>query len=378
MTPEWALSRAPLSSRVRARTAPWRSRVGAKPLAPRTGGRIAGVVESIRDWAAETPGATYESIRPAEICLRLPARTVGPPRDDLFEGLRRNDSPEAFRATVPHGRVVDFFARMVLTDDRRLLAESVYEHVRARPPCHRRLHAPQHLDGRYIALLNQWAENHFHWLSDTLPRASLLCLEEDANTPIIVPAGLTAAQLDSLALIGIPRERLVPFDRNHLTVDELVLPSFVGRPGYPPSWAVSWLRDRLAPKRSPRRRRLWVSRAAAARRGVANEHALLKILDRYGFEPMQPEMHSFGEQLQMFAEADVIAGPHGGAFSNMVVARDATVIELFNERRTGNGCYYALSDALGLDYWYLRCETTRGDHLRVEPALLEATLEAAL
>lgn len=72
------------------------------------------------------------------------------------------------------------------------------------------------------------------------------------------------------------------------------------------------------------------------------------------------------------------AKPHGSALANMVAARDATVIELFNERRRGNGCFYAMSAALDFDYWYLRCEARRGEHLWVDPALLEATLEAAL
>ena len=335
------------------------------------------MVESVREWAAETPGAAYQPMRPAESRRRPPPSTVGPARGDLFDGLRDAHSPEAFRATVPGARLVDFYARLVFTEDRRLLAESAFEHVRARPPS-RRLQAAARLEGRYMALLNQWSESHYHWLFDTLTRASLLPLDDDAETPILVPAGLSTAQIESLARLGISRERLVAFDRNHLQVDELVLPSFAGRPGFPSSWAACWLRDRLAPDPQPKRRRLWVSRAAAPRRGVANELALAKVLDRYGFEPMQPEEHSFGEQLQLFAEADAIAGPHGSALANMVAARDATVIELFNERRWGNGCFYAMSDALGLRYWYLRCEARRGEHLWVDPALLEATLDAAL
>ncbi|HKP21716.1 MAG TPA: glycosyltransferase family 61 protein [Thermoleophilaceae bacterium] len=315
---------------------------------------------------------------PAHSHRRSAPKTVGPPRDDLFEELRVYDSPEAFVATIPGGRLVDTSARLVLTDDRRFLAESAYEHVRAKPPARKRLHRGQRRVGRHIALLNQWSENHYHWLCDTLPRASLLRLDEEADTPIIVPAGLTRSQLDSLAMIGIPRERLVAFDVSHLQLDELVLPSFVGRPGYPPNWAASWLRERLAPERPSGHRRLWVSRAGAPRRGVANEAALLPVLDGLGFELIQPEQHSFAEQLEIFAAADVIAAPHGSALANMVACRRATVIELFNERHRGNGCFYALADALGLDYWYLRCGATRGGQLRVDPELLEATIKTAL
>lgn len=229
-----------------------------------------------------------------------------------------------------------------------------------------------------MALLNQWWENHFHWLLDTLPRASLLPLDEDPVTPIIVPAGLTSAQLESLAMIGIPRERLVAFDHAHLQVDELIFPSFVGRPGYPPQWAASWLRERLSPKAPSEHRRLWVSRAAATRGRVTNEADVVKMLNSFGFEPVQPEKHSLAEQLRMFSAADVIVAPHGSGLANIIAARDATVIELQSERWWGKGCYYTLSDALDLDYWYLLCDTTKWGHLVVDPALLQATIEAAL
>lgn len=365
-------------SRLRARTGPLLRRLGPKPLSPRIGGQVAGVVESVHEWAAETPGARYEPIRPAESYVRRLPKTLTPEGQARLERLRQHQSPEAFRAVVPGARLVDPHAPLVLTSDRRLLAESAFEHVRANPPSRRHLHRARHLEGRYMALLNQWWENYFHWFLDTLPRAGLLPLDEEPQTPVIVPAGLASAQLESLALIGIERERLVPFDHAHLQVDELIFPSFAGRPGYPPRWAVSSLRERLSPKTGPAHRRLWVSRAAANRGRVANEGAVLQMLDSYGFEPVQPENHPLTEQLRMFGAADLIVAPHGSGLANIVAAHDATVIELQSERWWGKGCYYTLSDALDLDYWYVFCSTTRWGHLVVDLTLLQATIEAAL
>ncbi len=104
----------------------------------------------------------------------------------------------------------------------------------------------------------------------------------------------------------------------------------------------------------------------------------MNMLNSYGFEPIQPEKHPLAEQLRMFGAADVIVAPHGSGLANLTAARDATVIELQSERWWGNGCYYALSDALDLDYWYVFCDTTRWGHLSVDLALLQATIEAAL
>lgn len=349
-----------------------------RPHAPRLGPRVTGTVESVREWAAETPGATYEQIMPAEDYVRRPARTMMPAPLPRMEALRSHRSPAAFRALVPGARLVDLHGALVLTSDARVLVESAVQLDRSVARSGPRLHRPERRSGRYMALLNQWSENHFHWLADTLPRASLLPLDEDRDTPVIIPAALTGAQRESLALIGLEPERLVPFDHPHIQVDELVLPSFAGQPTLPPPWAALWLRDRLAPPEAPADRRFWVSRAALTRGRVVNEDAVMDLLAGYGFEPLQPENLSFAEQLHMFGTAEVIMGAHGSAFTNIVAARHATVIELQSERWWGRGVHYAMSDALGLDYWYLFCDSTRLRDLVVDLALLEATVEAAL
>lgn len=377
MTPQWALNRAPVRSRIHARARGVRRRLAPKSVSLGAGGQVAGVVESLREWAADTPGAAYESIRPAERSERRPPKALTSEGQARFERMRQYQSPESFRATVPGARLVGSDTPLVLTPDFHLLAESAYEHFRSSPP-RLRLQRPRRLQGRHMALLNQFWENHFHWLVDTLPRASLLPLGEEPETRIIVPAGITGTQIEALAMIGIPRERLVPFDHPHLQVDELIFPSFVGQPGYLPRWAASSLREQLSPQGPRAGRRLWVSRASATRRRLSNEGAVIELLDSYGFEPFQPEEHSLAEQLRTFGSADVIVAPHGAGLANMVAARDATVIELQSERWWGEGCYYALAEALDLDYWFVFCDQTRLGHLVVDPALLRATLDAAL
>lgn len=372
-----ALSQSSLRTRVGAHAATILKRVP-RPHAPRLGGAVTGSVESVREWAAETPGATYDELRPAESQTRRPAMTVMPAPLPRMEALRVRRIPAAFRAVVPGARLADLQGAVVLTSDARLLVESAMLPDRSLTRPGRRLHRAEHRSGRYMALLNRWSENHGHWLGDTLPRAALLPLEEDRDTPVIVPPTLTSGQRESLAMIGLEPERLVPFDHPHMQVDELVLPSFAGQPGFAASWAMRWLRDRLAPPEVLDRRRFWVSRAAMTRGRVANEDAVLDLLADYGFESLQPEYHSFAEQMRLFGAAEVIMGPHGSGLMNIVAARDATVIDLQSERWWGNGFLYSLSDALDLDYWYLLCDTTRWRTLVVDLELLQATVEAAL
>jgi capsular polysaccharide biosynthesis protein len=309
---------------------------------------------------------------------RRPPRTIGAHQPPVFERLRHHEHPPSYRARLAAARVAGV-EPLVLTQGCEAVLASTFdrEQLDANPVMHRRLPRPRRRAGVHVLLTNQWARNHFHWLLDTLPRAALVPLDDLREEPVIVPAGLSGDQVDSLERLGIDRSRLVPFDGGHLQVSELVFPSLVGGTGNPPRWALQWLRERLVPR--PRRtgRRLYVSRADAAWRRVANEAELVAALERHGFEPVLPGTMPLREQLQAFAEADVVLGPHGAGLVNLLAAAPgARVIELFDERYV-NGCYYALADALDLSYWYLVVPSSGRTDLQADVAAVERTLAAA-
>jgi capsular polysaccharide biosynthesis protein len=139
---------------------------------------------------------------------------------------------------------------------------------------------------------------------------------------------------------------------------------------------VEWLREMLAPA-SEASRRLYVSRADAPSRRVENEGEVRTMLEQHGFEVVEGSGMPFAEQMRVFSEADVILGAHGAGLVNSFAARDATIIEIM-EPGYLNGCYYALADAAGHDYWFLMAESSGASDLHVDVRRLEATLEAAL
>jgi hypothetical protein len=61
---------------------------------------------------------------------------------------------------------------------------------------------------------------------------------------------------------------------------------------------------------------------------------------------------------------------------NLLASTRATLVEIFDPRYV-NGCYYALTDALGLPYWYVLGEDAAGDDFRVRPSAVVETLRAA-
>jgi capsular polysaccharide biosynthesis protein len=208
---------------------------------------------------------------------------------------------------------------------------------------------------------------------DTLPRLSLL---RDEPARLLVPSPLGPSQRRSLELAGVATDRVVPFHGGHLQVDDMIFPSLPGRTGNPPSWALDWLRERLSPP--PRRsgRRLYVSRGDVPRRRLVNEDALVEALRPLGFEVVFPGQLPLEEQLRTFAEAELVVAPHGGALVNLLASQEATLVEILDPRYV-NGCYYSLTDALGLPYWYVLGVPAAGDDFRVSTHAVVKTLRAA-
>jgi capsular polysaccharide biosynthesis protein len=236
---------------------------------------------------------------------------------------------------------------------------------------------PVRARGAHACLVNQWCWAYFHWVLDTLPRASLLPLADMPELRVVVPDRLSSFHTESLDMIGVPQERRVRYDRTQVIVDELWFPS-LGRTGNPPRWMVEWLRSQFAPEPpTPPSRRLYVTRADAPSRRVENEAEVRAVLERHGFEVFRGDGMSFAEQMRVFSEATVIVGAHGAGLVNSFAARGAKLIELM-EPRYLNGCYYALADAAGHHYWFLMAESSGVSDLRVDVRRLEATLEAAI
>ena len=98
------------------------------------------------------------------------------------------------------------------------------------------------------------------------------------------------------------------------------------------------------------RRRLYITRRTARRR-VINESELEPILARYGFEVVEAENLSLAEQIQLFSQAEAIAGPHGAGLTNIVFAPPGCkVFELFAETCV-RPMYYQLADVIGLIFF---------------------------
>jgi capsular polysaccharide biosynthesis protein len=93
-----------------------------------------------------------------------------------------------------------------------------------------------------------------------------------------------------------------------------------------------------------RPKRIYVTRGNQRNtRRFVRETELLSGLEKRGFAVVDPGSLSVQDQIDHFAAADVIVGPHGAALTNLVFAKEgARVLELFGPKYV-KACFWTLT-----------------------------------
>lgn len=335
---------APVSQRV--------SRAGANRLPT-------GAVETLAQ-AAATSGGRWFPARPAEVIERgtPQGRPAGLPPTDAGDP---NSVPPLRVATLPNGRVLGAH-HAVITGNGDLVME-VTRYWGTRRPREQPLFLnptpppARHVPGRLGVLAGRGDTNYYHFLLDILPRIGILEQCPDVAPPDhwYVPQTLPF-HTQLLDLLGIPAEQRIDAGTDqHVQADELVVPSLITEKN--PPWVVSWLRSRLLPDGPPAgpRTRIYVTRGPSTNnRAVRNEDAVVRLLDDYGFQAVDPGRLSVPEQIATFAAAEIIVGSHGAGLTNLAFASPGTrVIELFPAGHLLLDYWWLSSVVPGLEYRYL-------------------------
>ncbi len=279
----------------------------------------------------------------------------------------------------------------VLTRNRDFLLESVYKpevvdltgvkHIVLWPKVER-------VSGSLVLAYKDWSTyNYYHWLLEFLPKISALVDPPEASflgslgdSRILLPSNPKPWMIQSLQMLGLQDEQLFQTKSRQLQVDQLFFIPNCGKLYNLPLWAINWLRDHFLPfvdNSQVWSKRVYISRRKAPSRHVQNEAQVLHLLSNYGFQEITLEDLNLTDQISLFSQAEIIVGPHGGGFSNIVFSTNATLIDIFEPKHV-NSCFYILCHDCGHDYWYLMAETVNGGNMRVDLSKLERTLEYAL
>lgn len=292
-----------------------------------------------RDTAAREPDTVrIHDGGAAERIDRSPP--AGDPEDHwVFSELARFDVPARFTVEIDGGTVVGDYgasltpARTLDYETSRYFAIAGWrEHPIFLRPALPRI---ERVDGTLVSLTSPGSDrNYFHFLFDVLPRWGIL---EEA-LPGFVPDHLyvackTSYQEQLLALAGLDGYDLVSSEKHRaVSADHLLVPSMPNPEEIAPTWMVEWVRDRLpAVRTDDKPSRIYITRGSVPNtRRVVGETDLWPRLEQRGFVRIDPGTMPVRDQIDHFAAADVIVGPHGAALSNLVFVKPgARVLELF-------------------------------------------------
>jgi capsular polysaccharide biosynthesis protein len=219
---------------------------------------------------------------------------------------------------------------------------------------------PRKLKGTFALLTTPSAGlNYFHWMFGLLPRIAIL---ERAGIDLASIDGFLInhlhfpeVQCSMLRVVGIQPERVVEMNETDaFQPQRLWVTSHLLACGHLRRWLCQWLREKylVSPPLGKPSRRLYISRADASNRRVANEDEMMDFLTPLGFEKVVIGHRSVFEQSALFASAETIVGPHGATFANIVFCSPRTRIIEMIPRGRYSLLIWELSACMYLDYYY--------------------------
>lgn|GEM_PF-1199363 len=187
--------------------------------------------------------------------------------------------------------------------------------------------------------------NYYHWVSEILSQLQFVpeLPAQYADYPILIAAG--SQKIPSIKTlieaIGVKRKLLFLTNMQSYRVDDLLLisapnnliPNFKGdalnsaETTFSRPESIRFLRDKamaLATEipRSTLPKRVFLARKAFLR--SYNQQEIRALLDRYGFESVYMEEQDISHQVAIMANAEVIIGPTGAAWTNIMFASQNT------------------------------------------------------
>src|SRR5712692_6136367 len=216
-------------------------------------------------------------------------------------------------------------------------------------------------------IVDDWSYGYFHWLTDALPRLFVVKERLD-DLVLILPSRYKTLEFvqSSLQAFRVPNIEFIN-DDEVLVCERLIMPAHTAPSGNYHEETIKHLRAQLVSfyeshSSSDRVERIYISRSRAPKRKIINEEELVASLREFGFRTIHAEDYSFKKQVQMASTASHLISSHGAGLTNMLFMKPGSrVLELRHMRDRVNNCYFALSSALGLNYYYQTCPSENAD-----------------
>jgi capsular polysaccharide biosynthesis protein len=208
-------------------------------------------------------------------------------------------------------------------------------------------------------ITDYWSMGHFHWLTDVLTRLFVV-RERLSDLPLLLPGKYETQDVvkASLSAFGVANVDFIKPDE-FVECRSLVMPSHTAPSGHFKDEAIRGVREVLLSAYGDARdsqERIYNSRGRTEKRRIVNEDEVAAVIRKFGFETMFAEELSFAEQVRICSRARCIVSNHGAGLTNILfMPEGGSVLELRHEADCINNCYFTLSSALDLHYFYQTC-----------------------
>jgi len=308
----------------------------------------------------ELPPAVIKKLTLHAVLVRTPPLTIDKKIYWKFEKLLRDTPAPTFVVEGSRWRVWGNQGAVITADD-RLFNDVSREFEK---PDHSifaqvKLLTPTVLEGTTAVITASGCDMYYHWMFDVLPRIKILNdsgFTKDNIDRYIIDYREIAFQKEALSSLGIPTDKISRSNDHfsyHMLCERLLVPSLPSELDVVSADACTFLVDTFLDKKKKSRfgKRIYLKRTG--KRTIVNNAAIEAQLSDLGFEPVECEKFSIREQAAIFHHAEVLIGPHGAAFSNVVFCKPGTkVIEFFSPRWI-NPCYWTICNQVSASYYYI-------------------------
>lgn len=246
------------------------------------------------------------------------------------------------------------------------------------------------IDAEVLWITDYWSKGYFHWLTDALTRLFVMRDRLD-HRRLLLPWEFETRDFvkSSLDAFGV---KAVDFIKREEVIEcgSLLMPTHTAPSGHFRDEVIQGVRTSLLSAYGDKDyrgagERIYISRRAAAKRRIANEDEISETLSNSGFQTVYAEELSFEQQVELFSRARYLVSNHGAGLTNMLFMKTgSSVLELRHRTDYINNCYFIMSSALNLNYFYQLCEPqhdNRDAHtadLIVDPKELDQNLTLLL
>ena len=218
-----------------------------------------------------------------------------------------------------------------------------------------------------IAILAQGASgynNYAHFLFDIIPKIKLISLAIDLKKiDYFYFSKLNKYQKDIFKIIGVDKKKIIDSNKyRHLQCKKIY---GVSHPYYSkgtfsyaqslmPAWIVYYLKKKfLKYKKSTNTfKKIFIDRSDSKLRHckLINNNEIKYFLKSKGFKILKLSNLNFRNQVNIFNNAEIIVGPHGAGFANLVFCKKKTKVIELKPKNHPNRVYKRISSINKLDY----------------------------